>query len=335
MKLLVTGGLGFIGSNFIRHHLVHFPQDRILNLDKITYAGNPENLRDVERNVHYRFHQGDIADRSCVKKIFDEFRPEIVVNFAAESHVDRSILDSEDFIRTNVVGIQVLLDQAKTSGVKRFMQVSTDEVYGSLGPSGFFTEKSPLHPNNPYSASKAAGDFLCLSYHKTFGMPVLISRSSNNYGPFQFPEKLIPLMIQNALEDKPLPLYGDGKNVRDWIHVDDHCRAIETIIKEGELGEVYNIGAENESDNLSLVKKILDQIQKPHSLIRFVKDRPGHDLRYATDASKLKSLGWRPLISFEEGLGLTLSWYQDHRDWISNITDGNYRNYLQVQYGGR
>lgn len=332
MKLLITGGLGFIGSNFIRSHLSKFPKDLLLNIDKITYAGNPLNLKEFESNPSYQFVKGDIADPFFIKRVFNEFKPDIVANFAAESHVDRSILSSEDFIRTNVVGVQTLLDEAKTNKVARFIQISTDEVYGSLESKGYFTEASPLKPNNPYSASKASGDLLALSYFKTHQFPVIVTRCSNNYGPYQFPEKLIPLMISKALQDKSIPVYGDGLNIRDWIHVQDHCDAIEEILKKGKEGEVYNIGSENEMTNLDLVKMTLDVLGKPHSLIQFVKDRPGHDRRYATDAAKLRRLGWNAKISFEEGITQTIEWYSQNSEWLLSTASPEFKKYLEVQY---
>lgn len=316
MRLLITGGCGFIGSNFVRFLLETKPQWQLANIDLLTYAGNPANLRDVERDKRYSFHKGDIADAKFVNGVIGEFLPDAVLNFAAESHVDRSIEDPAAFVKTNVVGTQELLSAARKLGVKRFLQVSTDEVYGSLGDTGYFTETTELHPNSPYSASKASADLLVLASQHTFGQDVVITRCSNNYGPYQFPEKLIPLMITNAMEDKSLPVYGDGMNVRDWIHVRDHCSGILAALERGKSGQVYNFGGENEWPNLKLVKSLLDAMDKPHSLIQFVKDRPGHDRRYAIDCSKAKrELGWKPSIDFKTGLAETVKWYQANRPW--------------------
>lgn len=336
MKLLVTGGCGFIGSNFILHMLESHPDVSIINLDLLTYAGNLENLQDAEPyGDRHRFVRGDIADRDLVRSIMSR-EPDAVVNFAAESHVDRSIMDSCSFITTNVVGTQVLLDACREFGIKRYVQISTDEVYGSLGPEGAFTEGHAVCPNSPYAASKAAADMLVRAYHKTHGMDVVITRCSNNYGPYQFPEKLIPLMISNAVNDQELPVYGDGRNVRDWIHVLDHCRAVSLILREGRSGEVYNIGGASEYTNIEIVKYILRRLDKPESLIRFVADRPGHDRRYAMDFSKLHSeLGWRPIVGFEEGLNQTISWYIEHDAWWQRIKSGEYREYYEKWYGQR
>jgi dTDP-glucose 4,6-dehydratase len=336
MKLLVTGGCGFIGSNFILYLLESFPHVRILNLDLLTYAGNLENLQDVKRfGDRYRLVRGDIADRKTVDSLFAEGF-DAVVNFAAESHVDRSIVDSAAFVRTNVLGTQVLLDACRAHDVKRFLQVSTDEVYGSLGPEGAFTEDHVIAPNSPYSASKASADLLVRSFHKTYGMDVVITRCSNNYGPFQFPEKLIPLMIANAAADKELPVYGDGMNVRDWIHVTDHCRAIEMILGKGRSGEIYNIGANTEYPNVEIVRRILKKLRKPESLIRFVKDRPGHDRRYAIDSSKVRTeIGWEPLVEFETGLDRTIVWYVEHEAWRRRVMSGEYRTFYEKWYGDR
>jgi dTDP-glucose 4,6-dehydratase len=336
MKLLVTGGCGFIGSNFIMHMLESYPDISIINLDLLTYAGNLENLQDAAPYAdRYGFVRGDIADRELVCTLVCE-KPDAVVNFAAESHVDRSIMDCSTFLRTNVVGAQVLLEACREFGVGRFVQISTDEVYGSLGPDGAFTEEHNLAPNSPYAASKAAADLICRSYHKTHGMDVVITRCSNNYGPFQFPEKLIPLMITNALQDMELPVYGDGMNVRDWIHVQDHCRAIDLALRKGRPGEVYNIGAESEAPNLRIVRHILERLEKPQSLIRFVQDRPGHDRRYAMDASKLKEeLAWSPRMSFEEGMDQTICWYLEHEPWWRRIKTGEYLNYYNEWYVAR
>ncbi|MCL0103004.1 dTDP-glucose 4,6-dehydratase [Dehalococcoidia bacterium] len=324
MKILVTGGAGFIGSNFVCYILREHPDWEVTNLDKLTYAGNLENLGDVEGNPGYHFVKGDITDRELVDKLLGQgFN--VVVNFAAESHVDRSILDSSPFIRTNVQGTQVLLEGARQHKVKLFPQVSTDEVYGSLGAPGKFTEESPLLPNSPYAASKAAADCLCRAYYHTYGLPVVITRCSNNYGPFQFPEKLIPLVITNALEGKEIPVYGDGLNVRDWIHVEDHCRALDVIIQQGKPGEIYNIGGNCEETNLELVHCILAIMAKPHSLITFVADRPGHDRRYALETSKIeRELGWSPAILFGEGLRGTVQWYIQNQSWWQRIKSGEY-----------
>lgn len=333
--ILVTGGAGFIGSNFVRY-ILNARNYRIINLDKLTYAGNLENLADLELHSNYLFIKGDICDRLLVEKIFQEEKIDAVVNFAAESHVDRSILGAKIFVETNVLGTQTLLDVAKVYGVERFLQVSTDEVYGSLGETGYFTEETPLAPNSPYSASKAGGDFLVRAYHETFKMPTLITRCSNNYGPYHFPEKLIPLMIVNALNDKPLPVYGDGLNVRDWLYVVDHCRAIDVVLHNGRIGEVYNIGGHNEKKNIDIVKLVLQKLGKPESLITFVKDRPGHDRRYAIDASKIeRELGWKPQETFETGIEKTIAWYLDNRKWWERILSGEYQQYYELQYEKR
>jgi dTDP-glucose 4,6-dehydratase len=324
MRLLVTGGSGFIGSNFIRFALKTRPDWQVWNIDLLTYAGNSENLRDIESNRHYAFRQGDIAEAEFIQKAIADSRPDTVVNFAAESHVDRSIDDPAAFVRTNVVGTQELLSGAREFSVQRFVQISTDEVYGSLGSAGYFTEGTPLRPNSPYSASKASADLLALASHHTFNQEVVITRCSNNYGPFQFPEKLIPLMITNAMEDKPLPVYGDGLNVRDWIHVRDHCIGVMAAIERGKPGEIYNFGGENEWANLELVKTLLDILGKPHSLIQFVKDRPGHDRRYAVNCNKAKEeLGWRPSIEFKQGLAETVEWYRQNRSWWERLKKSN------------
>ena len=331
--VLVTGGCGFIASNFIRYFLAERPDVAVVNFDKLTYAGHPSNLEDVAGNPHYRFVQGDICDRSSVlgAKSGDV---EAVFHFAAESHVDRSIQDSGPFVRTNVVGTQVLLDAARERRLARFIQVSTDEVYGSLGASGAFTEETPLAPNSPYAASKAAADLLVLSYAHTFGLPALITRCSNNYGPHQFPEKLIPFFVTRLLRDEPVPVYGDGLNVRDWIHVRDHCAALVQVWEAGRPGEVYNVGGRCEKTNLELTQALLATLGKPASLICYVKDRPGHDRRYAIDCSKIeRDLGWRPLVPFEEGLRQTVRWYQDNGAWIESIRTGAYLHYCQRQYG--
>jgi dTDP-glucose 4,6-dehydratase len=325
VNLLVTGGAGFIGSNLVRLLLAERPADRVVVLDALTYAGNVENLAGLE-GPRYRFVRGDIADGKLLLDLWRSERIEAVLHLAAESHVDRSILAPAVFIETNVRGTQVLLEAARELGVKRFVHVSTDEVYGSLGPTGLFTEDSPLAPSSPYSASKASSDLLALAYGRTYGLPVVVTRCSNNYGPYQFPEKLIPLMIVNALRDEPLPIYGDGMNVRDWIHVDDHCRGLLAALDRGAPGQVYNLGGANERHNLDLVKRVLALLGKPESLLRFVQDRPGHDRRYAIDASKAAAqLGWTPRRRFEEGLADTVRWYVEHRGWWERILSGEYR----------
>ncbi len=335
-RLLVTGGCGFIGSNFIQQWLIDNPDGSIVNLDKLTYAGNPENLAGWDDSDRLELVVGDIGDRTVVDKILASGDIEAVVNFAAESHVDRSILDSTPFLHTNILGTQVLIDASRAAGVSRFVQVSTDEVYGSLGPTGAFTESTPLAPNSPYSASKAAADLLVRAAVQTHGFPGLITRCSNNYGPYQFPEKLIPLFISNALEEQALPVYGDGENVRDWIHVDDHCRGIATVLERGTPGEVYNLGGHAEMSNIGLTRRLLALLDRPESLIRFVPDRPGHDQRYAIDCSRAESeLGWNPRVSFEEGLESTVRWYLDNGDWVSRVRSGAYRDYYEEQYGSR
>ncbi len=319
MTILVTGGAGFIGANFIFYWMGKHLGDRVVCLDKLTYAGALSNLSDILEKPNFRFVRGDICDGEAVRKIFADEKPEQVVNFAAESHVDRSIEDPAIFMRTNVMGVQVLLDICRERGVERFHQVSTDEVYGDLPldrPELRFTEESPIRPSSPYSASKAAADLLCMAYHRTYGLPVTISRCSNNYGPYQFPEKLIPLMLKNALDDKPLPVYGAGKNVRDWLYVEDHCAAIEAILERGREGRVYNIGGYGERSNLEVVRELLAILDKPEGLIRHVEDRRGHDLRYAIDPARIETeLGWRPAVDFAEGLRRTARWYLDHRAW--------------------
>jgi dTDP-glucose 4,6-dehydratase len=335
MRILVTGGAGFIGSNFIRYMLERRPGSEIVNLDLLTYAGNLENLADVEDRENYRFVRGDIADAHLLEALFAEGL-DGVVNFAAESHVDRSIEDPGHFLRTNVLGTQALLDAARRFGVARFLQISTDEVYGSREGRGAFTEESPLAANSPYSASKAAADLLCRAYWRTYDLPVLVTRCSNNYGPYQFPEKLIPLFITNALADEPLPVYGDGLYVRDWIHVRDHCAALERVLLDGRPGEVYNIGADAEKTNLEITQTILERLGKDAGLIRHVRDRPGHDRRYAIDSSKLrKELDWRPSISFSEGMARTIEWYIRNESWWKKIKSGEYREYYARMYGDR
>ena len=337
--LIVTGGAGFIGANFL--HLLRRarPEWKLVNLDALTYAGNLENLTELESHAGYRFVHGDITRAEDVERAFAAARElggvVSLVHFAAESHVDRSIRSGLPFVQTNVIGTQVLLDAARTHGVERFVHVSTDEVYGSLGESGYFTEETPLAPNSPYSASKAASDMLVRAAVHTHGFPALITRCSNNYGPYQFPEKLIPLMISKAQDGEPLPVYGDGKNVRDWLYVVDHCEAILAVLERGRLGEVYNIGGHNEYENLAIVRRILSELGKPEDLIRFVKDRPGHDRRYAIDASKIgRELGWTPRHRFEEALPLTIEWYRTHASWLQRVRNGAYREYLTRQYGG-
>jgi len=336
VNVLVTGGCGFIGSNLVRLLLRERPQWRVVNLDKLTYAGNAESLADLAGHPRYRFVKGDICDGRLVASLLAEEAVEAVMHLAAESHVDRSILEPAVFIDTNVRGTQVLLEACRELGTKRFLHVSTDEVYGSLGPTGLFTEATPLAPSSPYSASKAGSDLLALAYAHTFGLPVLVSRCSNNYGPYQFPEKLIPLMIANALRDEPLPVYGDGMNVRDWIHVEDHCRGLLAVVEGGRAGEVYNLGGRSERHNIDIVRQVLALLGKPESLIRFVKDRPGHDRRYAIDATKSeRELGFRPRHRFEEGLAATVRWYRDNRGWWERVLSGEYRAYYERQYGTR
>ncbi len=334
-RLIVTGGAGFIGSNFIRLALKELEDWKIVNLDALTYAGNLENLTDVEDHERYEFVKADITDPQSLEAVFSR-GAEGVIHFAAESHVDRSVLDPTAFVRTNVVGTQNLLNAAMKHGTERFLHVSTDEVYGSLGPEGYFTEETPLAPNSPYSASKAGSDLLVRAAWHTHGFPALITRCSNNYGPYQFPEKLIPLMITNALEDKPLPVYGDGGNVRDWIHVEDHCRALLRVFLAGRPGEVYNIGGNSERTNIQVVEGILGILGKSKDLITYVKDRPGHDRRYAIDSSKIQAeLGWRPERNFEEGLEETVRWYVDHPSWWKRVKSGEYLEYYEKQYRER
>jgi len=331
MKILVTGGAGFIGSNYIYDTFDLYPDDEIICVDKLTYAGNMETLAPLTDKKNFRFEKADIADTAAIQEIFDKYRPDIVVNFAAESHVDRSIDNPGVFVKTNVLGTQVLLDASREFGVKRYHQVSTDEVYGDLPldrPDLLFTEETPIHTSSPYSASKAGADLLCLAYIRTYKMPITISRCSNCYGPYQFPEKMIPRMLINAMQDKSLPVYGKGENVRDWLYVIDHCRAINLIIRKGTPGEIYNIGGHNERTNIDLVKTILKQLGKPESLIDFVVDRAGHDLRYAIDPTKInKELGWLPETKLDNGLDQTIKWYKDNRKWWQNVINGEYVNY--------
>ena len=339
MTIVVTGGAGFIGANFIYYYLNAHPEDRVICLDVLTYAGNLTTLKSLMNEPRFRFVKGDICDREMLNGLFSEEHPYVVVNFAAESHVDRSIDDPGVFLRTNVMGTAALMDVCREFGVKRFHQVSTDEVYGDLPldrPDLLFTEATHIHASSPYSASKASADLLALAYHRTYGLPVTISRCSNNYGPYQFPEKLIPLMIANALSDKPLPVYGTGENVRDWLYVEDHCRAIDCILRDGRVGEVYNVGGHNEMRNIDIVKLILQELGKPESLITFVTDRKGHDLRYAIDPTKIHSeLGWLPETKFADGIKRTIRWYLDNRPWWEEIISGEYQNYYQKMYGDR
>nr|WP_208420431.1 dTDP-glucose 4,6-dehydratase [Paenibacillus lupini] len=317
--MLITGGAGFIGSNFVHYMLNHYPDYQLINVDALTYAGNLENLKSIEDHPNYTFVKADIADQAMLTPWFEN-GIDAVINFAAESHVDRSILQPGVFVRTNVLGTQVLLELSKTYKVSKYVQVSTDEVYGTLGSEGLFTETTPLAPNSPYSASKAGSDLLVRAYHETFGLPALITRCSNNYGPYQFPEKLIPLMIRNALQDKPLPVYGDGLQVRDWLYVEDHCHAIDLVLHQGTIGEVYNVGGSNERTNLHVVQTILKELGKPESLIRHVEDRLGHDRRYAIDASKIRNeLGWEPKRSYEDGIKTTIEWYLQNEDWLKKL----------------
>ncbi len=347
-NLLVTGGAGFIGSNFIQYILAQAPSCAlILNLDLLTYAGNLENLKEAENDHRYRFIRGDVRNAALVDRIFQEYDIDTVVHFAAESHVDRSIVDPQIFLTTNILGTQTLLDAAKKHwslrpedkhcreyrpGVK-YLQVSTDEVYGALGKTGMFTETTPLSPNSPYSASKASADLFVRAYHETFGLPVNITRCSNNYGPYQFPEKLIPLMIHNAQQNKPLPVYGDGMQVRDWLHVSDHCSAIYTVLQKGQDGEIYNIGGNNEKANIDIVRLILAELDRPESLIQHVADRPGHDRRYAIDNTKITTqLGWKPSYTFEQGIRETIAWYLEHQEWMEHVTSGEYQAYYKNFY---
>ncbi|NLZ53587.1 MAG: dTDP-glucose 4,6-dehydratase [Thermoanaerobacteraceae bacterium] len=339
MNILVTGGAGFIGSNFIYYMLKKYKNYKIVCLDKLTYAGNLSTLKQAIDNPNFKFVKGDIADREFIFNLFDKERFDVVINFAAESHVDRSIESPDIFLKTNVMGTQVLMDASKKFGVKRFHQVSTDEVYGDLPldrPDLLFTEETPIHTSSPYSASKAAADLLVLAYYRTYNLPVTISRCSNNYGPYHFPEKLIPLMIIRALNNQSLPVYGNGQNVRDWLYVEDHCSAIDLIIHKGKEGEIYNIGGHNEKSNLEVVKIILKELEKSEELITFVKDRPGHDLRYAIDPTKIKNeLGWEPRTRFEEGIKKTIKWYLENKDWWQEIISGEYQNYYEKMYGNR
>lgn len=336
MNILVTGGAGFIGSNFVRLVLSQHADCLIVNVDKLTYAGNLENLKGYLDNPKHIFVKADICDGKTIERLIDEHKIEMIINFAAESHVDRSIQEPKVFIETNVTGTLMLLEAARDKKIKKFVQISTDEVYGELGPTGKFTEQTPLSPNSPYSASKAAADMLVQAFGHTWNLPFNITRCSNNYGPYQFPEKMIPLMINNALNDKPLPVYGDGMNVRDWIHVEDHCKAIWKVATDAKVGEIYNIGSSNEKTNLEVVKTILDTIGKPHSLINFVKDRPGHDKRYAIDSSKINSqLGWKAKTNFKEGIKSTIDWYLQNKKWLNGVTSGQYQKYYNQMYANR
>lgn len=335
-KILVTGGAGFIGSNFINYILNDRDDVEIVNLDKLTYAGNLENLKPVEGKKNYHFVRGDITNVEFVDYLFRKFDIKFVINFAAESHVDRSILGSEIFYRTNVIGTNVLLEASRRFEVEKFLQISTDEVYGSLGSEGLFTETTPISPNSPYSSSKAAADLMVQAFHHTYGLPIVITRCSNNYGPLQFPEKLIPLMIINALNNKKLPVYGDGLNVRDWIYVIDHNKAAELVFEKGKVGEVYNIGASREMTNIEIVKLILKKLGKSEDLIEYVKDRPGHDRRYAIDSSKIQNeLGWKPSFEFEQAMDYTIEWYLKNKSWWERIISGEYQKYYELQYGNR
>jgi len=338
MKILITGGAGFIGANFIHYMLEKYPDYNIINLDLLTYCGNLENLKDTENNPNYQFIKGDIADSQLVDKIILENKVDYIVNFAAESHVDRSIEDPKIFLESNIIGTHNLLEIAKKyhqkGQIKKYLQISTDEVYGTLGKTGYFTEKTPLAPNSPYSASKAGADFIVRAYNETFNLPINITRCSNNYGPYQFPEKLIPLMINNVLNNKKLPVYGDGKNIRDWLHVYDHCSAIDLVLHNGKIGEVYNIGGNNEKENIEIVKLILKFLEKSEDLIEYVEDRLGHDRRYAIDSTKIQEeLGWKPKYTFEVGIKETIEWYLANKNWLNNVISGDYINYYEKIYG--
>lgn len=337
MKILVTGGAGFIGGNYIHYLMNKYPDYTIVCVDSLTYAGNIETLSPIINKAGFKFYKADIAERRAVYEVFETEKPDVVVNFAAESHVDRSIENPTIFLQTNIIGTQVLLDASRTFGISRYHQVSTDEVYGDLPlerPDLFFTELNPLHTSSPYSASKASADLLALSYFRTYGLPVTISRCSNNYGPYHFPEKLIPLMIVNALSGKPLPVYGDGKNVRDWLYVEDHCCAIDQIVRNGTIGEIYNVGGHNERTNLEVVQAIINELGRGE--IKFIKDRAGHDRRYAIDPTKInKQLGWEPITKFDDGIKLTIKWYLENRFWWENIISGDYKNYYECMYGNR
>ncbi|MCO7176706.1 dTDP-glucose 4,6-dehydratase [Sporolactobacillus kofuensis] len=334
MKLLVTGGAGFIGSNFIHYMMKNYPSDTIINFDLLTYAGNLENLEDIRKNPNYHFVHGNICNDELLDYVIDQFAVDAIVNFAAESHVDRSITEPGVFIKTNVLGTQTLLEVAKNKHIHKYLQVSTDEVYGTLGSTGYFKETTPLAPNSPYASSKASADLVVRAYYETYGINTNITRCSNNYGPYHFPEKLIPLIITNALENKKLPVYGDGKNVRDWLYVEDHCRAIDLVLHRGKPGEVYNVGGHHEMRNIDLIELILDKLHKPNSLIKHVSDRPGHDRRYAIDPTKITTeLGWHPQFTLEQGLNKTIQWYQTHMEWWHKIKSGSYMDYYKKHYG--
>lgn len=339
MKIIVTGGAGFIGGNFIHYMMEKYPEDQIVCLDKLTYAGSIETIESVMDMKNFKFVKGDIADRELVYKLFEQEKPDVIINFAAETHVDRSVTGPDIFLQTNIMGTGVLLEACRKYGIGRYHQVSTDEVYGDLPldrPDLFFTEETPIHTSSPYSASKASSDLLVLAYHRTFKLPVTISRCSNNYGPYQFPEKLIPLMLSNAMNDKPLPVYSKGENIRDWLYVRDHCVAIDLIVRKGTVGEVYNIGGHNERTNLEVVKTIIKELGKSEDLITFVTDRPGHDRRYAIDPAKIsRELGWEPTTLFDEGIKMTIKWYQDNRAWLDNIISGEYQDYYTKMYANR
>ncbi|SFG96186.1 dTDP-glucose 4,6-dehydratase [Sporolactobacillus nakayamae] len=336
MKLLVTGGAGFIGSNFVHHMIKFHPEDTIVNYDLLTYAGNLENLKDIEGHPNYHFVRGNICNRELVDYVIDQFDIDTVVNFAAESHVDRSITEPDLFVKSNVLGTQTLLDVAKSKNINKYLQISTDEVYGSLGADGYFTETTPLAPNSPYSSSKASADLMVRAYYETFGMNVNITRCSNNYGPYHFPEKLIPLVVTNALEGKELPVYGDGKNIRDWLYVEDHCAAIDLVLHKGKPGEIYNVGGHNEKCNIDIVELIVDTLGKSRDLIKHVSDRLGHDRRYAIDPTKIETeLGWKPQFNFDSGIKETIQWYLDHEDWWRKIKSGEYMDYYKMQYGAK
>ncbi|MFT9494080.1 dTDP-glucose 4,6-dehydratase, partial [Anaerosolibacter sp.] len=334
MKVLITGGAGFIGGNFVQHMTNNYPHYQIYNLDSLTYAGDLTKHKHIEHKKNYHFVKADIVDREYIMSLFEKEEFDYIVHFAAESHVDRSITDPEVFVRTNVIGTQVLLDAAKKYNVKKFVHISTDEVYGELdfSPDTFFTEDTPLNPNSPYSASKASSDLLVRAYNETFGLPINITRCSNNYGPYHFPEKLIPLTISRVLNNQKVPVYGDGRNIRDWLHVEDHCSAIDLVLHEGASGEVYNVGGHNERTNLEVVQTIIKALNKSEDLIEFVKDRPGHDKRYAIDPTKLEKLGWKPIHSFETGIRQTIQWYIDNAEWWEQIISGEYQSYFFGQY---
>jgi dTDP-glucose 4,6-dehydratase len=337
--ILVTGGAGFIGCNFIYYLLKRYPDEKVICLDALTYAGNLQSLKSAMQSPRFCFVKGDITDRETVYRLFEQYKPDIVVNFAAETHVDRSVENPDVFLKTNIIGTQILLDSCRKYGAERFHQVSTDEVYGDLPldrPDLSFTEETPLHTSSPYSASKAAADLLVLSYYRTFQLPVSITRCSNNYGPYQFPEKLIPLMISRAINDLTLPVYGKGENVRDWLYVEDHCNAVDLVMRKGRIGEIYNIGGNNERTNIDVVKTILKVLNKPESLITFVSDRPGHDRRYAINPQKIShELGWKPLTKYDDGIKMTIAWYLENRDWLESILAGEYRDYYNKMYSDR